>query len=377
MHARIDELLSLRDGAPVDARVRAHVNHCAECAAALAGTATVRDRLRALPSAPEPARDGWTELQSRLAQRHERSRQLARIAPFAAAASVAALAVFAALRGFDAPIAAGQQARVADRPRDSVRGRAAGAFAGTGGTCSRPCRSARRSSAPPRPCRSSRSRRRCSGSITSCRSRAPTRARAGSGAPVARPCRGHEFAGAAALRRGAARRPLRPEVASMQSRLIDTRARSWQWRLFRGAVRRSPRSSRSRAEPAERAELEKELAEARTELDQAAREVAELSRQLYGGGESGDVMRFVARRSAGLDAGRQHRQRRGPRRGRRGPGREPGWTGGAGRHQDRRRAGRRGRTGPAPRGRAHGERATRRVHAGRPAGPRGEGRLPA
>jgi membrane-associated protease RseP (regulator of RpoE activity) len=46
------------------------------------------------------------------------------------------------------------------------------------------------------------------------------------------------------------------------------------------------------SEPAERAELEKELAEARTELDQAAREVADLSRQLYGG-ESGDVMRFV------------------------------------------------------------------------------------
>jgi len=103
MHARIDELLSLRDGAPVDARVRAHVNHCAECAAALAGTATVRDQLRALPSAPEPAWDGWIELQSRVAQRHERRRRLAWIAPFAATASVAALAVFAALRGFDTP----------------------------------------------------------------------------------------------------------------------------------------------------------------------------------------------------------------------------------------------------------------------------------
>ena len=45
-------------------------------------------------------------------------------------------------------------------------------------------------------------------------------------------------------------------------------------------------------EPAERSELEKELSQARAELDKAAREVAELSRQLYGG-ESGDVMRFV------------------------------------------------------------------------------------
>jgi len=43
---------------------------------------------------------------------------------------------------------------------------------------------------------------------------------------------------------------------------------------------------------ASRAELEKELKEARAELDKAAREVAEISRQLYGG-ETGDAMRFV------------------------------------------------------------------------------------
>ena len=46
------------------------------------------------------------------------------------------------------------------------------------------------------------------------------------------------------------------------------------------------------ADTADRAALEKELAEARAELDKAAREVAEISRQLYGG-ESGDVMSFV------------------------------------------------------------------------------------
>jgi membrane-associated protease RseP (regulator of RpoE activity) len=46
------------------------------------------------------------------------------------------------------------------------------------------------------------------------------------------------------------------------------------------------------ADNADRAELEKELADARAELDKAAREVAEISRQLYGG-EPGDVMRFV------------------------------------------------------------------------------------
>ena len=103
MHARIDELLSLRDGAPVDARVRAHVDHCAACAAALADTVTARERLRALPPAPALAEDGWAEVQSRLANQAGRRRRLAQIAPYAAAASVAALALFATLRGFDAP----------------------------------------------------------------------------------------------------------------------------------------------------------------------------------------------------------------------------------------------------------------------------------
>jgi len=46
------------------------------------------------------------------------------------------------------------------------------------------------------------------------------------------------------------------------------------------------------AEGIDRAELEKALAEARAELDQAAREVAKLSRELYGG-ESEEMMRFV------------------------------------------------------------------------------------
>lgn len=51
-------------------------------------------------------------------------------------------------------------------------------------------------------------------------------------------------------------------------------------------------SAGSAADNADRTKLEKELAEARAELDKAAREVAEISRQLYGG-ESGDVMSFV------------------------------------------------------------------------------------
>jgi len=65
-------------------------------------------------------------------------------------------------------------------------------------------------------------------------------------------------------------------------------------RLLRGAVRvHAParlRGGPGRCPIALRSE--KELNEARAELDKAAREVAEISRQLYGG-EAGDAMRFV------------------------------------------------------------------------------------
>jgi hypothetical protein len=103
MHARLDELLSLRDGTPVNARLRAHVDECAACAAELARTATLQQHLRSLPPAPEPAADGWAEVRSRLAAARARDSLRARIAPFAAAASVVTLALFAALRWTDVP----------------------------------------------------------------------------------------------------------------------------------------------------------------------------------------------------------------------------------------------------------------------------------
>ena len=54
----------------------------------------------------------------------------------------------------------------------------------------------------------------------------------------------------------------------------------------------------SGADAADRAALEKQLQAAREQLDRSAREVAELSRQLYGGAE-GEVMRFVQGRPPG------------------------------------------------------------------------------
>jgi hypothetical protein len=103
MHARLDELLSLRDGAPVDAGVRTHVVDCPECTAALARAQSLRDRLRALPAVPEPVTDGWVAVQARLAATSDRRRWATRVAPFAAAASVAALGLFATLRLLEAP----------------------------------------------------------------------------------------------------------------------------------------------------------------------------------------------------------------------------------------------------------------------------------
>jgi S1-C subfamily serine protease len=56
------------------------------------------------------------------------------------------------------------------------------------------------------------------------------------------------------------------------------------------------------ADAPDRAALEKQLQSAREQLDRSAREVAELSRQLYGGPE-GDVMRFVQGRPSGAMLG--------------------------------------------------------------------------
>jgi hypothetical protein len=103
MHARLDELLNLRDGAPVDARVRTHVDACDACAAELARAEALQQHLRVLPQAPEPAVDGWQVVQARLAASGATGRRLQRLAPYAAAASVVTLAVFAALRVTEPP----------------------------------------------------------------------------------------------------------------------------------------------------------------------------------------------------------------------------------------------------------------------------------
>jgi hypothetical protein len=95
MHARIDQLLSLRDGAPVDTEVRIHVQHCAQCLAEVALLAKTRERLRDLPSFTPPA-DLFAQIAARAVSRAPRRRSLGVAA--AAAAIVVAVVVFVAVR---------------------------------------------------------------------------------------------------------------------------------------------------------------------------------------------------------------------------------------------------------------------------------------
>lgn len=92
MHPRLEHLLSLRDGEPVDARVRDHVAACAECAETLRGVAAVAGQLRALPAAPARA-DGWDDVRRRLASRERSARSRRAAGAFATAASIGVIAL--------------------------------------------------------------------------------------------------------------------------------------------------------------------------------------------------------------------------------------------------------------------------------------------
>lgn len=89
MHADTEQLLSLRDGEPVDARVREHVAQCNECSAALARLGETARALRALP-AFEPPAGVWQAVQRRAA----RTRRWPLTAALAAGLALAALAVW-------------------------------------------------------------------------------------------------------------------------------------------------------------------------------------------------------------------------------------------------------------------------------------------
>jgi hypothetical protein len=96
MHARVEQLLSIRDGEPVEATVRAHVDSCGDCATAILQLDDVREQLVALPDvAAKPG--AWEAVQARLAARGQSTRRRRVASRVAAAASLASLALFATL----------------------------------------------------------------------------------------------------------------------------------------------------------------------------------------------------------------------------------------------------------------------------------------
>ncbi|MET0657864.1 MAG: hypothetical protein ABW110_06870 [Steroidobacteraceae bacterium] len=60
MHARIDQLLSLRDGEPTDSVASEHVSACPRCSAELRRLRRQREVLHALPQFPAP--DVWSRV---------------------------------------------------------------------------------------------------------------------------------------------------------------------------------------------------------------------------------------------------------------------------------------------------------------------------
>jgi hypothetical protein len=97
MHAHIDQLLSLRDGAPVDAAVATHVRSCPSCTRAVADLAAIRHGLAALPALGGSA-DGWQAVQEKLRVREQARARRHRTERWAAAASFAVLACLVALQ---------------------------------------------------------------------------------------------------------------------------------------------------------------------------------------------------------------------------------------------------------------------------------------
>jgi hypothetical protein len=98
MHARVEHLLSLRDGEPVDVAVRAHVEGCARCSTALAELTAVRGRLKSLPPVAPATQVGWHAVLARRSEREAFDRLRVGVTRAAVAASVAVIGVAVAWR---------------------------------------------------------------------------------------------------------------------------------------------------------------------------------------------------------------------------------------------------------------------------------------
>lgn len=102
MHARTEQLLSLRDGEPVDALVARHVAECPSCLRELERLRQMQARLRTLASLPAPS-SAWSSIQAKVEGPAEDGRLSYRqrlVVPAAAAAFVAVV-LLVALRFID------------------------------------------------------------------------------------------------------------------------------------------------------------------------------------------------------------------------------------------------------------------------------------
>ena len=91
MHASLEQLITLRDEEPVSVEVQQHVRGCNQCAAALNGLLSARERLTALAD-PLPPADAWQRIVL-AADRSSRRRRWLPVAGLGVAASAAAVAV--------------------------------------------------------------------------------------------------------------------------------------------------------------------------------------------------------------------------------------------------------------------------------------------
>jgi hypothetical protein len=99
MHARIEQLLSIRDGDPVDAGIAGHVGECPACSERLRNLALVREQLQSLPALEAPG-PSWDRIQSRMAEARPATRGWRGLRAHAMAASVIVGIGFVVVAGF-------------------------------------------------------------------------------------------------------------------------------------------------------------------------------------------------------------------------------------------------------------------------------------
>jgi hypothetical protein len=121
MHASIDNLLSLRDGQPVDSAIAAHMERCQRCTAELHKLREMQSKLQSLPQLEAPS--SFAEIQRAMARPAAAPRRLVSPRLVAALAFVTLTAIFfVALRDETAPTLArgAQPATPQEQPTDVI-----------------------------------------------------------------------------------------------------------------------------------------------------------------------------------------------------------------------------------------------------------------